>query len=80
MANLPAIASLVLAFGALLTAAHPGLEVASAGCTVSSFGEIASVVASCPTSTIGDINVPAGGQIVLNGLHGKTVHSPPFSD
>jgi hypothetical protein len=78
MANLPIIASLVLGLGALFTAARPGFEVSSAECTATSFAQIASVVASCTTSTIGDITVPAGGQIVLNGLQGKTVRQYPL--
>jgi hypothetical protein len=76
MTNLRNIVSSFLGLGSLLAAALPVESIPAAGCTATSYSEIASIVASCPTSIIQGVTVPAGGQIVLQGLHGKTVCFP----
>jgi hypothetical protein len=91
MANFSKVAALVLGLGSLLGTALPtdlevevvsnieaidSPELPAAGCTATSYSDIASIVASCPISIIQGVTVPAGGQIKLSGLRGKTVSSP----
>jgi hypothetical protein len=88
MSNFSKVAVLVFGLGSLLVTALPAdreVELVShieaidsqdspaAGCIATSHLEIAAIVASCTTSTIQGVTVPAGGQIRLSGLQGKTV-------